>query len=705
MFRYLSFLTLSLLSLQASGLSRYELLAKEIRGEGDTITASGDVVIYSKENSFRANKAIYHQKSGELELFGDVYISYKNSDAIRLNETKFNLKNRTFESQNIFAYDQKANMWFETKKTTSKKDIYELKDTTISSCDRKDPEWKIKFSDGVYNKKEEYISIYNPTFYAGGVPLLYLPWFGFSTNNHRKSGFLKPIIGYENKDNIFLVTPYFIANEDDWDIELDPQIRINRGLGLYSTLRFVDTNLSKGALTLGYFNDKEAYTKKHNLENRAHLGASFKYENRSLLSEKIDYLKKRDYKDGLLLDLIYLNDIDYVNLNHTTGYASSKLATSKANYVLHDDIDYLGVYAKYFIDTEKKSNADTLQTLPSIQYHRYSNIFKIPNLLYSLDYKFKHNYRREGLRATQHEFSAPITFYKGFFGEYLDFQASENFYYSKVNYYEGNATTDDATYFSNYHKFLVSSDLTKKYDSFIHNLQADLSFVIPSVENRSGYFADFIPFNIETKNVAFKLNQYFYDESGFDFLTHRFVQVYYDDKNIYKYGDSENQIIYKPTKELKLYNTIFYSHEYDRIRKLQSGLNYNKDRYNLRVNHTYEYKKDEKNSDFITTYANAKIDKNYNIFASLDYDFEDRFTKEWSVGWKMKKSCWDYMFRYKESVTPNLTSSGAESVVKRGVLFFVRFSPFGGMAYEFNKETSIEDEKLLDVLDMKEEVR
>jgi hypothetical protein len=27
------------------------------------------------------------------------------------------------------------------------------------------------------------------------------------------------------------------------------------------------------------------------------------------------------------------------------------------------------------------------------------------------------------------------------------------------------------------------------------------------------------------------------------------------------------------------------------------------------------------------------------------------------------------------------------------------------MAYEFNKETSIEDEKLLDVLDMKEEVR
>jgi len=705
MFRLLSLLTISALYLGASGFSRYELLANQINSEGDTVTASGDVMIYSKESTFRANRAIYHRKSGELELFGDVYLSYKSDNATRLNYTKFNLKRKTFESKNIFAYDQDASMWFETKKTIANDGVYKLKNTTISSCDRIDPEWKIKFSRGIYNKNKEYISIYNPTFYAGGVPILYLPWFGFSTNKHRKSGFLKPIIGYENKDNIFLVTPYYIANEDNWDIELDPQIRINRGFGLYSTLRFVDTNRSKGALTLGYFHDKKHYVSKHNLENSEHLGASFKYENREVLSKKIAYLYDRDYRDGLLLDLIYLNDIDYVNLNHTTGYATSKLATSKANYVLHDDVDYLGVYAKYFIDTEKKSNADTLQTLPSLQYHRYSNIFKIPNLLYSLDYKFKNNYRREGLRATQHEFSAPVTFYKGFFGEYIDFQASENFYYSKVNYYEGNSTTEDATYFSNYHKFLVSSDLTKKYDSYIHNIQADLSFTIPSAENRSGYFADFIPFNVETKNVAFKLNQYFYDESGFDFLTHRFVQVIYDDDNLYKYGDSENQIIYKPTKYMKLYNTIFYSHEYGRIRKLQSGLNYNRDRYNFRVNHTFEYKVDERNSDFITTYADAKVDKNYNIFASLDYDFEDKFTKEWSVGWKMKKSCWDYMFRYKESVTPNLTSSGAESVVKRGVLFFVRFSPFGGMKYEFNKESSLENEKLLDVLDMSKELK
>jgi hypothetical protein len=69
----------------------------------------------------------------------------------------------------------------------------------------------------------------------------------------------------------------------------------------------------------------------------------------------------------------------------------------------------------------------------------------------------------------------------------------------------------------------------------------------------------------------------------------------------------------------------------------------------------------------------------------------------------MKKRCWDYMFRYKESVTPNLTSAGIKSLIKRGILFYVRFSPFGGMKYEFNKETSLDKDRVLDVLDFKKE--
>ena len=665
----------------------YTLLAGKLSQNGDKIMANEDVMISSREYSFRADRATYDGKSGDLELFGNVDIMLHGKILTKINHTIFNVKAKTFDGKNLFAYDEESHMWFRAKSTSSEENRYYLRDTTLSSCNAQDPDWKISFSKGVYNRQKEYISIYNPTFYAGNVPILYLPWFGFTTNKNRSSGFLKPILGFENSENLFFVLPYYIAYEENWDLELDPQIRLNRGTGLYSTFRFVDTPHSSGFVNFGVFREKKEYYQKNNLENRTHYGLEVKYENRALLSEA---LKNRHYSDALLVDINYLNDIDYINLDHKKDWANSKLVTSRANYVFYRDNDFLGLYAKYFIDTEKKSNADTLQTLPSIQYHRFSQGVKISNLLYSLDYKFKNNYRSRGLNAKQHELSIPLTFHKSFLGDLVNFQASENFYYSRVNYTKGNNSTKNADYFSNYHKLTLASDLTKQYPRYIHNLQLDMSLILPSFVHKNGYFADFLPFNLETKSLVLKVNQYYYTPEGFNFLTHRLRQTYYDDDTLYQYGDLENQVIYKLSPDFMMYNTFFYSYEYDRIRKLQTGIDYKNSHIDMSLNHTYEYKVSQKDTNFVTAKWNKKIDANYDIFGSVDYDFEDSFTKEWTVGWRMKKRCWDYRFRYKESVTPSLTSAGTESIIKRGVLLFVRFSPFGGMAYNFNQESSLD---------------
>ena len=685
--RYLFVLTLLLVELNAK---RFELLSQKIINNGDSIVASGDVVIYSKDTLFRADKAIYYPNRSTIDLIGDVYLSKKGSDFVRINDASYNLKNNNFASKHIFSYDKSSDIWFDADDIKHEGDILRLKQSVISSCDREDPDWKIRFSKGYYHQKKEYISLYNPTFYFKNTPILYLPWFGFPTNRSRKSGFLKPVIGYESQENIFLVTPYYIANELNWDLEIDPQIRVKRGYGVYTNFRFVDTNHSKGSVKLGYFKDNLSYKKRENLKNRSHYGVSIKYKNTKLLSDKFETLKEGGYKDALWIDAIYLNDIDYINLDHVVRRASSKLATSYLNYFLHNERDYLGVYSRYFIDTQKKSNDDTLQTLPYIQFHRYSNIFKLQNLIYSFDYKYKNNYAKEGLNAYQHEFLFPIQYNKRLFGEFLNLGLSENIYYSKVGYYNKKEPTEDATYFSNYHKISLSSDLSKRYNGFVHNIQSEISYTIPSKNIKSGYFAPFIPFNLESKNISFKINQYFYDKSGFDFLYHRLVQTIYKKNSKYESSDLQNQIIYKPKKYIKLQNTLFYSYKYDKIRKVQSDISYDKDRYRFNIDHTYEYKKFDKNSNFITGYGEMKLDRRYNIFASLAYDLQDKFTKEWSVGWKMRKRCWDYMFRYKESVTPNLTSSGAHSTINRGVIFFVRFSPFGGMKYEYNKESELD---------------
>jgi LPS-assembly protein len=702
--KVISLLSLSTL-LYATNLSRYELLSKELKYQGDQVIATGDVMIYSKKGTFRADRAVYDRKKGDLELFGHVYLEYANQDRILLDHTVINLKKSSFFSDKLFTYDDDSKIWLQSSDSKKNRDLITFKSTEISSCDRVDPDWMIRFTHGKFDQKREYISIYNPTFYFQNVPILYLPWFGFPTTKKRKSGFLKPILGYENKENIFLVTPYYIANEDNWDLEFDPQIRLKRGFGLYTTLRFVDSNHSKGSISVGYFRDNNSYVKRHNLKNSKHYGSIFKYQNTLLFSDMVNKKFNSSYSDALFIDAIYLNDIDFVNLDHSNGYASSKLATSTLNYFMHDSKHYFGFYSKYFIDTEKKSNSDTLQTLPSFEYHKYTDSYILPNILYSFDYRWTNNYRTEGLNAQIHEINLPITYYRSLFDEYLGFKVSENLYYSRVVYYNKKEDINNANYFSNYHKFSLLSDLSKSYSNYLHNIQSELSFVIPSSTHKNGYFAPFVTFNNEIKNISLKVNQYFYDKSGFNFLYHRFIQKFYDDERYYKYGDSQNQIIYRPNEYIKIENTLFYSHEYHRLRKIQSGVSYNKEKYIFNINHSYEYKKYDKSSNFITSYLESKIDNHYSVFASFDYDIEDSFTKEWSIGWKYKKRCWDYMFRYKESVTPNLTSEGAQSLTKRGVLFFVRFYPFGGMKYEYNKQSQLYDIPSQKLEKTKEEIR
>ncbi len=668
----------------------YKLLAQEIVSNKNQIIANGDVIIYNKSYILRAQKAIYDVNSSILELYENVNIFIDNEQFAKSDYIKVDLHDNRLISDNIFLYNSDSDIWFRSKDAKIYLNKFKVKKSIVSSCNVKKPDWKIVFSKGIYNKDKNFVHIYNPIFYARDIPILYLPYFGFSTNKSRKSGFLRPKSGYEEKEGFLYIQPFFYAPKENWDIQIDPQIRSNRGWGIYTTLRFVDSLYSRGELRFGAFKEKDSFAKKYNLENKVHLGAEFKYQNSQVLTAFF----KKGYKDGLFIDFTHLNDIDYLNMQQSKKMAQSRLITSKLNYFLSTKNNYFGLYLKYFIDTQKDNNDDTLQTLPSLQYHRFSQnllteSFPTKNILYSIDYKFKNNYADVGLRSIQQEISIPLNIH--FFGlnDYLNFGISENFYYSKINYFERNASIENAIYFSNYHKFSLTSNLTKKYSSFLHNIQMDLSFIVPSFENKKGYFADFLHFNLERKSLNFKLNQYLYNFDGFGYFTNRLKQIIYLDGSEYEYADFENDIVYKFSKEFQISNSIFYSHKNSKISKMQSELLYKNSRVDFRLNHTYLNLDHVDNTSFLSSKLNLNLNKKYTLFGSIDYDIVSSFTREWRFGWKMRKRCWNYDISYKQSVTPSLTSSGAESLTKRGIYLTLRLLPIGGVSYRYEKEQSL----------------
>jgi len=670
---------------EAKKLSRYTLYATSLESDDNKVYAKGNILIYNQELTFSADEAIYDQKKEVLTLQGNVVLFYQGKIINKAQKLSFNLKKNQFFASKVFIRELDSDIWIKSKAFRADKNNYIIKKATLSSCNPKSPEWSIRFSTGHYHVDKEYVSLYNPRFYLGKVPVLYLPWFAFPTIKERRTGLLRPTIGLENSENLLFIQPIFIAPSKSWDIQLNPQIRLNRGTGLYTTLRFADSPYSKGKLTLGFFNEQSGYAKEHNLKNSIHKGASFFYTNEALFTK---YIKENpyDYKDGLYVDLTALNDIDYINLEDDRKYAVDKLVTSRINYYLSGYGDYVGAYAKYFIDTEKVSNDDTLQTLPSLQYHKFSQVLGIDNLVYSIDYKFKNSYRKEGLGARQHEVSVPLVFTMPLMDNFLNFSASENFYYSKVNYTDGNETTTDARYVSNYHRFSLDSDLMKRYRDTLHNIQLSLAVTIPSVHKKRGYFADFIPFNLERKNIAFKMNNYLYDNDGNGYLVDRFTQYYYYEEEDKAYNEAENEVIYTFSPHLRLRNALIYSYEYHKLKKIQSGIYYQDERNKVRLDHTYKDAPNETKINFLSADFSHVLDRRYSIMGGLDYDFDNDFTKEWRLGVAMRKKCWSYEVRYKESVTPSLTSGGTESLTRRGIYLLFRFAHIGGVEYKYIKD-------------------
>jgi LPS-assembly protein len=692
-------LTVFLGTLWAQQPQDVEVLAKTVTKDGDVAHAVGNVVLYSPQYLITADEAYYNYVTGDLELLGNITILEGVNYASRSGHTKLNLKTNKGTSDPFFFFDESSDVWLKCENAVLNPDSYITQKSIVSSCNTQDPDWKIVFTTGEFNKESKWMHLYNPVFYAGDVPVFYLPYFAFSTDRTRRTGLLRPDLGFSGSEGLYYMQPIYVAPEVDWDVELRPQIRTNRGVGLHETYRFVDSPYSRGELTAGYFKEQSSYVEKENLKNDQHYGVRFKYDRSALLSTYYDQIEE----DGLWTDLNYLNDIDYYNTMDNESSAYNKLVTSRLNYYIKRDQDYFGVYAKYYIDTSKSSNDTTLQELPTLQYHHFLSPLIFDNVLYSIDYK-AHNYtRQEGITAFQNEVRTPITFYTSFFEDYLHVSASENIYMTHVSY-ENETAGNYLQHFSNYHQFSVYTDLAKGYDTFFHTMYFGIEQTLPSYHKTEGTqyknaiksvvtHEDLIPLELEEKSTALKFKQFFYDMDGDKKLSHSIKQVYYPERD-YKYGDLENDIKYYIDEHFYIGDIVHYSNHYNQFSRNQISLNYQDSLYKVSLRHTYIDSTYENNSanvnySYLTLAVETNYWENFTLFSAVNYDIEDDIFKSWSIGFKKMKKCWDYSLVYKDSTLPKNTSTttGIDSVNKKGIMLMFNLYPLGSFNYEFSKQT------------------
>ncbi len=663
--------------------TKVEVTAKTLYSTTNTVTATEGVVVYYDNSVIKASMATYNKKTKLLKLDGHIeMIGYQDTKE-HATHMEINTQNKEIRFEKLF-FSSGNDVWLFTDNAHRQDGNYTFGKSIFSSCEVDNPLWTMRVDHALYDSKEKYMKVYDAKVSFLGIPFFYTPYLAFSTNNKRSSGLLFPQFGYSSLEGFMYEQPIFWAISENMDLEFNPQLRTSRSVGFYTTFRFADSAFSSGELRVGYFKDSQEYSIEQQLPNQSHYGLEFNYGSSELFSKNFP----SGFTDGLYVNTTFLNDIDYLNLqNDRLGhFGLIPLQESRLNYFTYNDAYYLGVNAKYFIDTRNGIDNDkTLQILPAIQAHKYLKNFLFDNLTYSIDWKMTNLQRKEGVTMRQGEIRIPLEFTTSFLDDFMNLSIGEEFFYSKYFFNNGTFIYDDFSYYSNIHKAKIFTDLTKRYDTFIHVMQPSISYIKPGSETQAP--VDFTLLTQEQKELFavglpeeqydFSFSQYFYDYAMRLKFFQRFTQKYYNNRKD-KLADMSNEMQYN-WKQWSFYNNLIYAHEFDKIRESSVRIRLVKPQYNFSIGHSYkqilpDLPNVSKANDLAFSFGYT-FNEQISFNGGFTYNLDEDTSRQWRFGGSYHQDCWRIDASIRQDIIPRPLG-----FTKNNTYFLqLEFIPFGGV--------------------------
>jgi LPS-assembly protein len=691
-------ITSSLLYSQEMKNEKFQLIAKDINSKENIVTATGSVVVFSPTYYLSADKIVYDKENETFELFNNVLIIKDNSIQTQSDYAFVNLKEDSSTQNPLFLYENSNKIWVNSESSTKEKDLIELNSSIISSCDCLDPIWSIRASSADYDTEDKWINAYNPRLYIKNVPVFYSPYLGFPTDKTRRTGLLLPTVGFSSGEGVYYSQPIFFAPAQNYDLELVPQVRTNRGYGSYLYYRYADSINSTLEMKTGFFKEQDDYTEENDLDNNLHYGLDIDYKRRDIFSNS-----KND--DGLYASLNYLNDVEYITLeNEDETVTTDKKVESKINYFYNTPDYYTGTYARYYIDTSKDTNEGTLQELPQVQFHAYNKESFIDNLVYSADTKVMNYTRTEGITASVYELSVPLSYSKYFFDDYMYLTLENKTIISKYDYDNfGNNNYEDGTLVQNRSSVSIGSDLIKPYKNYLHTMNLNAEYSIPknlkedgdlyniTTEDGSAKEAELKAFPIiqEDKEITLSLNQSLYGKRSLkQFINHKLSQsILYDEldspelqnlenyvKINHDYGSVSGRVVYNVQDEEFIENTASTTLSYN---DLSLGLGYYKSKETENSN-----KEDLESYRVSTSY---KLAKDYSISYYENYNLLDSIRSKQGISFNVDDSCWNLDLKYENEIIPS-SSNEPEGIDQRIIFVNLILKPLGGIKQKYKME-------------------
>ncbi|MCK5293377.1 MAG: LPS-assembly protein LptD [Arcobacteraceae bacterium] len=674
-----------------------QIIANSIDTNGSIINASGDVLIFAPKYYITAKRIIFDKNNSTLELFDNVNISENNKTIVLTQYAFLDMKNDVNKATPILLIDKKSKIWINSTNIEKKSDIHLIKNATISSCECYNPDWSIGFTSGDYNTTDQWINTYNNTLYIKDLPawcflvpaipfvnlstlaVTYLivnpPYIGFPINKERRSGLLKPTVGYGNNDGYFYMQPIYYAPRKDLDFEYIPQVRLLRGAGHELKLRYKDSEYSQLDISGGIFNEKTKYFNEQKLLNDEHYGWNLKYKRSSLFPSK-------NSTDGLLISLQNMNDIEYTNTRYKNkSLFPTKLLKSQIKYYYNTNSYYWNIDSQYYNDITQQNNDNVMQLLPQLQFHKYSTSTIFDKLTSSVDVKYDRKTRIEGIGAKSTKIDIPFKYNMYLFNKFLSLTFSEELHFTQTEYI--NTTDyDKGSLFINNHIISVDIDMLRPYKSMIHTIQFKTKFTKPNIVNSKGDLygvngedsnISLFPIIKTKENIKFTMNQSFYNKKTLSaIINHKINQaISYDENGTSQLDDLENEITFF-YKYGKLSNRLLYNHDAKLIIKSIYSLKFKKDNFFTNIDYSnfkskpiysllsYEELQDTNsliNNESITGKIGSKVLKYYTISYKEQYDLIKEVSNVKEYGLTIDKKCWNLNLKLADNLVASATTT------------------------------------------------
>ena len=667
---------------------KFQILSNKLKSKDNIVIATGDVIIFSPKYYIGAQKVIYDKEKGTLELFDDVVILKDNITQTQSDYAFLDLNDESITQNPILVLEKKSNVWITSNDASKNDEKYKFENSILSSCDCIDPAWNIRFSSADYDSEDQWLDTYNTRLYIKNIPVLYTPYLGFSTDNTRRTGLLVPTVGFSSGEGFMYSQPIFIAPKDNYDLELIPQVRTNRGYGMYAYYRLVDSQYSNLKIKTGIFKENNEYQDDNTLENDSHFGWSIDYIRTKLFSNK-------DSEDGLFASVNWLNDIEFYNLeDEKYNTSTAQKVESKINYYYKNNDYYLGTYLRHYIDTSLTSNDETLQQLPQVQLHSFSDNLFFEKLLYSTDLQVTNYTRDEGVNAIKTDFTIPISYSFSLFDDYLNLTLQEEVSISKINYSNSPTSYENAKFIESRHSIGLNSDLIKKYDTGLHTINLSGDFVIPETNKLEGDIYEItnsdtelssFPLSETTKTLTFAINQSWTDlEELKEIINHKIKQsIIYDDYDNSKLGNLENELRYNYYLG-SISNKLLYSNLDNTL--VESSTSFSLNYLDYFLNLSYYMSKETENSgkEDLESYkikTGYKFNKDYKISYIENYNLEENTRSKQGFTFEINDRCWNLNINLEKTIVPTSTTASSK---KQDIIYVqLLLKPLGGIKQSY----------------------